>query len=109
MIEVREYLDGSGHSPFAAWSDHLNREAAAKVAAALARMQQGNFSNAKGVGAGVYEYRIDFGPGYRIYFGKDGERLVILLGGGAKKRQQEDIAAALARWQHYKLRKGTER
>ena len=108
-IEVREYLDRSGHSPFAAWSDRLNREAAAKVAAALARMQQGNLSNAKGVGAGVHEYRIDFGPGYRIYFGKDGERLVILLGGGMKKRQQEDIATALERWQDYKQRKATER
>jgi putative addiction module killer protein len=109
MIEVREYLDRSGHSQFAAWSDRLNREVAAKVASALARMQQGNFSNAKGVGSGVYEYRIDFGPGYRIYFGKDGERLVILLGGGTKKRQHEDIATALSRWQDYKLRKGTER
>jgi putative addiction module killer protein len=87
----------------------LNREAAAKVAAALARIQQGNLSNAKGVGSGVYEYRIDFGPGYRIYFGKDGERLVILVGGGTKKRQQEDIATALARWHDYKQRKGTER
>lgn len=109
IIEVREYLDRRGHSPFATWSDSLNKEAAAKVAAALARIQQGNLSNAKGVGAGVYEYRIDFGPGYRIYFGKDGERLVILLGGGMKKRQQADIAAALARWQDYKQRKGTER
>jgi len=71
-------------------------------------MQQGNLSNAKGVGVGVYEYRIDFGPGYRIYFGKDGERLVILLGGGTKKRQQDDIAIALTRWQDYKQRKGTE-
>ena len=96
MVEVREYLDRGGSSPFAAWSDRLNREAAAKVAAALARIQQGNFSNAKGVGAGVYEYRIDFGPGYRIYFGKDGDRLVILVGGGTKKRQQEDINTALA-------------
>jgi len=66
-------------------------------------------SNAKGVGAGVYEYRINFGPGYRIYFGKDGDRLVILLGGGTKKRQQGDIATALTRWQDYKQRKGTER
>lgn len=79
------------------------------MAAALARIQQGNLSNAKGVGSGVYEYRIDFGPGYRIYFGKDGERLVILVGGGTKKRQQEDIATALARWHDYKQRKGTER
>jgi putative addiction module killer protein len=105
MVEVREYLDRSGRSPFAAWSDRLNREAAAKVAAALARMQQGNFSNAKGVGAGTYEYRIDFGPGYRIYFGKEGDRLVILVGGGTKNRQQEDIKTALARWQDYKQRK----
>ncbi len=109
MFEVREYLDRSGHSPFAAWTDRLNREAAVKVAAALARIQQGNFSSAKGVGAGVYEYRIDFGPGYRIYFGKDGDRVVILVGGGTKKRQQSDISAALSRWQDYKLRKGTGR
>jgi putative addiction module killer protein len=105
MVEVREYLDQAGHSPFADWSDRLNREAAAKVATALARIQQGNFSNAKGVGAGVYEYRIDFGPGYRIYFGKDGETLVILVGGGTKKRQQNDINLALECWKNYRLRK----
>src|SRR6266404_4610632 len=109
MVEVREYLDRGGHSPYAAWYDRLNREAAAKVAAALARIHQGNSSNAKSVGAGVYEYRINFGPGYRIYFGKDGERLVILVGGGTKKRQQDDIATALARWHDYKQRKATER
>jgi putative addiction module killer protein len=109
MVEVREYLDRGGRSPYAAWFDRLNREAAAKVAAALARIQQGNLSSAKGVGTGVYEYRIDFGPGYRIYFGKDGDRLVILVGGGTKKRQQEDINTALVRWQDYKQRKGRER
>ena len=100
MVEVREYLDMGGRSPFAAWSD---------VAAALARIQQGNFPNAKGVGAGVYEYRIDFGLGYRIYFGKEGDLLVILVGGGTKKRQQEDIRTALDRWEDYKQRKGTGR
>jgi putative addiction module killer protein len=105
LIEVREYLDRRGHSPFGGWSDRLSREAAAKVAAALARIQQGNLSKAKGVGAGVYEYRIDFGPGYRIYFGKDGDRLVILVGGGTKKRQRDDIQTALEIWQDYKLRK----
>ena len=109
MVEVREYLDRSGRSAYAGWFNRLNREAAAKVSAGLARVQQGNFSNAKGVGAGVYEYRIDFGPGYRVYFGKDGDRLVILVGGGTKKRQQQDIDTALARWQDYKQRKGTER
>jgi putative addiction module killer protein len=109
VLEVREYLDRVGRSPYADWFDRLNREAAAKVAAALARIQQGNLSGAKGVGSGVYEYRIDFGPGYRIYFGKDGDSLVILVGGGTKKRQQEDIATASSRWQDYKQRKGTER
>jgi putative addiction module killer protein len=81
------------------------QRAAAKLATALARMEQGNYSSAKSVGSGVYEYRIHFGPGYRIYFGKDGDRLVIPVGGGTKKRQQQDIATALARWQDYKRRK----
>jgi putative addiction module killer protein len=62
----------------------------------------------KGVGAGVYEYRIDFGPGYRIYFGKDGDRLVILLAGGTKKRQDADIASAKGHWSDYKRRKRQE-
>jgi putative addiction module killer protein len=68
----------------------------------LARMEQGNLSNVKSVGEGVLEYRIDFGPGYRIYFGRDGETIVILLIGGTKKRQQHDIDAARAYWQDYK-------
>jgi putative addiction module killer protein len=59
----------------------------------------------KGVGAGIYEYRIDFGPGYRVYFGKGGARLVILLAGGTKKGQDADIAAAKAHWRDYKHRK----
>jgi putative addiction module killer protein len=105
MIDVREYNDRQGASPYADWFNALNAQAAAKVATALTRLAGGNFSNVKGVGAGVFEYRIDFGPGYRVYFGKDGERLVILLGGGSKKRQQRDINAAIANWQDYKLRK----
>src|SRR5579859_1886656 len=108
-IDVREYLDVAGRSLYAAWFDGHNAQAAAKVAIAVTRVGQGNFFNVKGVGSGVFEYTIDFGPGYRIYFGKDGDRLVILLGGGTKKRQQRDIATALARWQDYKHRKGTER
>jgi len=108
MIEVREYLDDKGNSPYAKWFDHLNVKAAVKVSTALHRMAQGNFSNVKGVGAGVFEYRIDFGPGYRIYFGKDGDRLVILLAGGTKKRQDADITGARAYWQDYKRRKRQE-
>jgi putative addiction module killer protein len=62
--------------------------ARAKVARAIIRLEQGNFSNVKSVGSGVFEYRIDFGPGYRVYFGQDGPTLVILLTGGTKNRQQ---------------------
>ena len=105
MVDVREYNDRDGRSPYAVWFNRLNAQAAAKVATALTRLALGNFSNVKGVGSGVFECRIDFGPGYRVYFGKDGERLVILLGGGMKKRQQQDIETALARWQDYKRRK----
>ncbi len=105
MIDVREYLDQSGRSPYGEWFDELSAPAAAKVATAVTRIGQGNFSNVKGVGGGVYEHRLDFGPGYRIYFGKDGERLVILLAGGTKKRQQRDINLAIERWQDYKQRK----
>lgn len=105
MLDVREYNDRDGRSPYAVWFNRLNAHAAAKVATALARLAQGKFSNVKGVGSGVFECRVDFGPGYRVYFGKDGERLVILLGGGMKKRQQQDIEAALASWQDYNRRK----
>src|SRR5271157_4731681 len=107
-VEVLEYLEPDGHSPYSEWFDRLNAPAAAKVTIALVRLSQGNFSNVKGVGSGVYEYRIDFGPGYRMYFGKDGERVVLLLGGGTKKRQQKDIADALRRWLDYKRRKKQE-
>lgn len=68
-------------------------------------MESGNFSNTKGVGQGVIEYKLSFGSGYRIYFGRDGEQLVILLGGGAKKRQNRDIEFAQTLWKDYKRRK----
>ena len=109
MLSVIEYLDRTEASPFAAWFQSLDAAAAAKVTAALRRLELGNFSNVKGVGAGVFEYRIDFGPGYRVYFGKDGEAVVILLGGGTKKRQDRDIATAHERWADYKKRKTQEK
>jgi putative addiction module killer protein len=108
MFELRGYIDENGNRRFAVWLEDLDAAAAAKVTIALTRIEQGNFSNAKGVGAGVYECRIDFGPGYRIYFGKDGDRLIILIGGGTKKRQQKDIVAAQECWADYKRRKKRE-
>jgi len=104
---AHQYEDAKGRIPFEEWFLDLHPPAAAKVTGAIVRMEQGNFSNVKGVGLGVFEYTIDFGPGYRIYFGKDGDRFVILLGGGTKKRQQRDINLATERWHDYKRRKKT--
>ena len=105
MLELRYYLASDGGSPFEEWFASLNAQAAAKVAVALARLEQGNLSNAKGVGEGVLEFRIDWGPGYRVYFGRDGDVLVILLTGGTKQRQQRDIETAKTSWIDYKRRK----
>ncbi len=108
-LTVLEYLDRRGESPFGAWFRSIDAPAAAKVTTALKRIESGNFSNVKGVGGGVFEYRIDFGPGYRVYFGRDGERVVILVGGGTKKRQGRDIVEAHERWADYKKRKTQEK
>ena len=96
MPEIRYYVAAHGRQPFAEWFAELEAVARAKVTRAIARLEQGNVSNVKSVGEGVLEYRIDFGPGYRVYFGRDGETLVILLTGGTKKRQRRDIEAAHA-------------
>ena len=101
-VEVKEYVDETGASPFEKWFRGLDARSAAKVAAALYRIEQGNFSNVEGIGAGVFECKIDFGPGYRVYFGKE---VVILVGGGTKKRQSQAIKLAQERWQDYKQRK----
>jgi putative addiction module killer protein len=106
MLELRYYLAADGQSPFEKWFSCLDSMVAAKVVVALARLEQGNFSNVKTLGEGVHEYRIDWGPGYRIYFGRDGDVLVILLTGGSKKRQQKDIETAKASWADYKRRRG---
>ncbi len=108
MISLREYLGKDGRSYFGRWFDKLNAEAARRVTTALYRLALGNFSSVKGVGSGVFEYRIDFGPGYRIYFGKEGEEIVILLCAGTKTRQQDDIQLAQECWQDYKKQKRSE-
>jgi len=104
-VVILEYLDILNASPYRRWVDRLPAAAAAIIATAVYRLSSGNWSSVKGVGGGVYEYRIDRGPGYRIYFGKDGDQLVILLGGGTKQRQSADIEVARARWADYKQRK----
>lgn len=105
MIEVREYLDLQDRSPFAAWFTGLNARAAAKIAVHLKRIELGNLSNVEPVGEGVLEKKIDWGPGYRIYFGRDGDTLVVLLAGSEKSDQQKAIRHAQAAWQDYRKRR----
>jgi putative addiction module killer protein len=104
-IRVLEYIDPTGLSPFRRWFGDLDATAAARIGAYLYRLEEGNFSRVEGVGGGVYELKIDFGPGYRVYFGKDGDTVVILLGGSSKKRQSVAIGQAQAAWQDYKRRR----
>ena len=108
MIEIREYIDDRGRSPFGRWFNGLDARAAARVRTSLARMEAGNLSNVRGVGRGVLELRINVGPGYRVYFGRDGDTLIVLLGGGTKRRQRQDIETARSHWQNYKRRKRRE-
>lgn len=102
---VDEYVRDDGSSPFRGWFDDLDVQAAAKVATAIVRMELGNLSNVKWIGGGLGEYRIDWGPGYRLYVTKDGDQLIILFVGGTKKRQQADIRQAKALLDEYKGRK----
>ena len=102
--QVKELVLPDGASPYAEWFETLDPIAAAKVSVAAARMEQGNLSNVEWF-KGIGEYKIDWGPGYRIYLAKDGLKIIVLLGGGSKKRQQKDIDRALALWDDYKRRK----
>ncbi|WP_277812155.1 type II toxin-antitoxin system RelE/ParE family toxin [Chromohalobacter canadensis] len=103
-IELREFLRDDGSSPYQEWFEGLDAQAAAKVATSEYRMSMGNTSNIKWF-EGIGEYRIDWGPGYRIYLARDGEQLIVLFGGGTKKRQQADIDNAKALRDEYKRRK----
>ncbi|MCY4174750.1 MAG: type II toxin-antitoxin system RelE/ParE family toxin [Acidimicrobiaceae bacterium] len=105
MVEIRPYTDGRDRQPFEDWLGELDEIASRRIYAALWRIRHGNFSNVKGLGGGLLEYRLHFGPGYRIYFGRDGQELVILLAGGIKDRQHRDIRQARAMWRDYKNRK----
>ncbi len=101
LFEVRVYVEG-GRSPFKTWFDRLDPVTAARVDRRIRRMESGNFGDAKALQSGVHELRLTIGPGYRVYYGRDGKTLVILLGGGDKRRQRADIADAVKRWERYK-------
>ena len=102
--EIKEYVREDS-TPFGNWFNDLDSTAASRVTTALYRLQYGNFSNVRSVGSGVSEYKVDFGPGYRIYFGQDGNTLIILLIGGTKKTQNADIEKAKTFWREHKARK----
>lgn len=103
-MRVQEYLKEDGSSPYAEWFESLDPEAAAKVTTAKLRMERGLLSAIKWFD-GIGEYKIDWGPGYRIYLAQDGEELIILFGGGTKKRQSADIQKAKLLHAEYKVRK----
>jgi putative addiction module killer protein len=103
-IQLKEYLTEDGASPYQVWFDDLDATAAAKVTVAKTRMELGNTSNIEWF-RGIGEYKIDWGPGYRIYLAKDGDALIILFGGSTKKGQQKAIDQAVALHDEYKARK----
>ena len=104
--QVKELLLADGDSPFGQWFGSLDAVAAAKVRVAVGRIELGNLSNVEWF-RGIGEYKIDWGPGLRIYLAKDGLKIIILIGGGTKKRQQQDIDQAVALWENYKRRKAS--
>ncbi len=104
-VAVREYVRDDGVSPFGQWFDELTGPAAARVTTYITRLRAGNFSSAKSVGSGVFELRIDFGPGYRVYFAYERANMIILLGGGIKKGQQRNIETAKRLLLEYKRRR----
>ena len=103
-VNVQEYIREDGTSPYQKWFNSLDHVAAAKVTVAKSRMELGNTSNIKWF-RGIGEYIIDWGPGYRIYLAKEGNKLIILIGGGTKKTQKSDIRAAQSLFLEYKDRK----
>ena len=103
-VEIRYYQTTSGMRPFQEWLDSLDTALQQIIVSRLARVRRGLFGDAKPVGNGVFEIKIDVGPGYRIYYGKDGKVIVILLHAGEKKRQTTDIKMAHVSWQDYLMR-----
>jgi putative addiction module killer protein len=105
-VEIRRYRTLSGRQPFTEWLSALaDRKARARVEIRLKRLEVGNFGDSRYLRNGVSELRVDWGPGYRIYFGRDGEAVVLLLCGGDKRTQDADIEKAVDLWRDYAKRK----
>lgn len=108
--EIENYLTDEGRSPFSEWRDSLrDRNARVKINTKIRQVSLGNIGDYKSVGEGVFEFRIDYGPGYRVYFGQIGQTAVLLLWGGDKSTQQQDITKAKEYWADYEKRKNAKR
>ena len=100
---VKSYVTPGGKTPFDDWVRKLkDKRAIARVLQRIDRLRLGNFGDCRSVGNGVYELRIHFGAGYRVYFGIADEQLVLLLSGGDKSSQKKDIITAQTYWKEYK-------
>jgi len=107
---LQEYITRMGHNPFGEWIRSLtDPPTRARIRTRLSRLRLGNFGDARSVGNGVYELRLDFGPGYRVYYGLVGDTVVLLLGGGAKRSQVRDIRAAKRHWEEFRANHADER
>lgn len=105
MIEIRHYLTASGEDIFEQWLDSLrDTKTEARIAARVARLAAGNFGDCKPLRSGIWELRIDWGPGYRVYYAMTGRTCVLLLCGGQKRRQAADINRAVEYWNDYQRR-----
>lgn len=105
MYKTIDYLAEDGHAPIKEWLSNLSdRKAQARVLIRIQRMAGGNFGDCKPVADGVWELRIDHGPGYRVYYARAGEKLLLLLAGGDKRKQQKDIDTAVAYWKDWNRR-----
>lgn len=108
--EIRNYLTEEGRSPFEEWLDSLrDTKARATIKARLKRVAFGNLGDYRSLGGGVYEFRIDYGPGYRLYFGQIGSTIILLLCGGDKSTQDQDIRKSLEYWENYKRRENADK
>ena len=106
MFDIQNYLSPAGDDPYANWLASLaDRQARARVLVRIGRMASGNFGDAKPVGNGVWDARVDWGPGYRIYYAQAGKRLILLLIGGDKRKQQSDIDQAHEYWEDWQQRR----
>jgi putative addiction module killer protein len=104
-LTIREYLTPEGRNPFRTWLKSLDVGVQARIQARVLRFENGNLGDHKAVSHGVWEARLDFGPGYRLYFGKDGAAVILLLIGGDKSTQGKDIPTAKRYWDDFKKEK----